>query len=54
MDYFENRFYVAAAKETYVAPDLEPEMENPVAKDVQKVSSDERKLIDEILREYLG
>ena len=54
VDYFENRFYVAAAKETYVAPDLEPEMENPVAKDVQKVSSDERKLIDEILREYLG
>jgi hypothetical protein len=29
-------------------------MENPVVKDAQKVSSDERKLIDEILREYLG
>ena len=54
VDYFENRFYVAASKETYVVPDSEPEMENSGVKDVQKVSSDERKLIDEILREYLG
>lgn len=57
VDYFENRFYVAAAKEA-------PPASSPVAQSVtadkqpentsNTVSPEERMLIDEILREYLG
>lgn len=54
VDYFENRYYVAAAKETGITEEEPVETVNIVSKDTQKVSSDERKLIDEILREYLG
>ena len=54
VDYFENRFYTAASMETHteVHEDKEPEIK--VSKEVSTVSSEERKLIDEILREYLG
>lgn len=54
VDYFENRYYVAASKETGIVEEEAVETGNFVSKDAQKVSSDERKLIDEILREYLG
>ena len=54
VDYFENRFYVAAAKETGNVDEETVEVGNLTSKEVAKVSSDERKLIDEILREYLG
>ena len=54
VDYFENRYYVAASKETGIVEEEAVETGNFVSKDAQKVSSDERKIIDEILREYLG
>lgn len=54
VDYFENRYYVAAAKETGNVEEETVEVGNLTSKEVSKVSSDERKLIDEILREYLG
>lgn len=53
VDYFENRFYPAASMEaeSAVAEDVVTE---PQVNKAQSVTVDERKLIDEILREYLG
>ena len=52
VDYFENRFYPAAMEsESAVAEDFATERTESKA---QTVTVDERKLIDEILREYLG
>ncbi len=53
VDYFENRFYPAAAMEAESA--VAEAVETPAATNkAQAVTVDERKLIDEILREYLG
>lgn len=57
VDYFENRFYVAAAKEA--APVVSQSShsvadEKKVETAINTVSPEERMLIDEILREYLG
>ena len=57
VDYFENKFYIAASKE----PENKVTKVSKVAREEQIyqntsniVSPEERKLIDEILREYLG
>lgn len=53
VDYFENRFYQTVAVEAESAVAEDTGEKNRPAKS-QKVTVDERKLIDEILREYLG
>ncbi len=57
VDYFENRFYVAAAKEAPPAfgmPSQSLDEEKKAENVTNTVSAEERMLIDEILREYLG
>lgn len=53
VDYFENRFYPAATKETESVV-INEEQVNLSTDSSNKVTVDERKIIDEILREYLG
>ncbi len=53
VDYFENRFYPAATMEAESAVS-EDSVTEPQTNKAQTVTVDERKLIDEILREYLG
>ena len=54
VDYFENRFYVAASKEPEkkIVKDVQEEKNDNI--NTNTVSVEERELIDEILREYLG
>lgn len=54
VDYFENRFYVAAAKEPDKPSEKTVQADKSNSSYSETVSPEERKLIDEILREYLG
>ncbi len=54
VDFFENRYYTATTEEKKTDEDLTEDVKNDKKTADMSVSSEERKLIDEILREYLG
>ncbi len=54
VDYFENRYPAAAAEPVQRTAREHEEAPRPVKKSVKDFSEEEKKLIDEILNEYLG